>query len=180
MDISKELSKLNNNAENISDVVAKIKKEYENIEKKRHMFEMMEIAHKIKLIVPILLEAGVTTLRLSRRIREGCFGLELAPKDDKGERLEVRDNKNNFLPWFQSLMDIYMNITLNCKLTEEFQDKNKSNPQDINLLEEIEPQIYKALLSKELKTILDYNQLYLRLEQKTKKIQRETNKSKKI
>ena len=113
MDLSKELSKINESKDGLSLILEKLQKEQEIIEKKKHIFEIVHIVKKIKAIIPVLLEENITYFVVSKRkyekynpLVQGCT-IELAPKGLlPDESVAVRDEKQNFLPWFEKLLEV--------------------------------------------------------------------------
>lgn len=174
MDLSKELSKIDNNEDNLDMVLAKIEKEKELAEQKLHIFFIIRFAKNIKKIAPILIKEGIVILRVSTRPTDKKVDgrtetLELSPKrTNVEEQVNVRDEKQNFLPWFSLLLEMTEDVIINPRLTEQFTQNRVYNPQDINLLGDIEQQFYDILLNKELKATLEYNVLHLKLEKKHK------------
>lgn len=178
MYLSKELSKINGNEDNLDMVLDKIEKEKQVLDNKLHIFTIMKFVKNIKEIAPMLIEEGIITLRVSTRATDkGVDGrsetLELSPRrSDVETQINVRDEKQKFLPWFLTLLKVTEDLLLNPALTESFTQKRVYNPQDINLKGDIEKQFYDILLNKELKTALDYNVLHLKLESKNTQTER--------
>lgn len=177
MDLSKELSKINENEDGLSIVLEKLQKEQELIEKKKHIFEIVHIVKKIKEIIPILLKQNITYFVVSQKKYEKYdpliqgYTIELAPKGLlPNESVSVRDEKQNYLPWFETLLKVTKDFDLKSKFTEEFTQTDKYNPMIVDLKGDIEKQFYDILLNKELRTTLQYNQLHLKLENSKKNV----------
>ena len=67
MDLSKELAKISESEDGLSIVLAKLQKEQETIEKKKHILEIIQIVKKIKELVPTLLKENITYFVVSKR-----------------------------------------------------------------------------------------------------------------
>ena len=67
MDLSKELAKVSESEDGLSIVLAKLQKEQETIEKKKHILEIIQIVKKIKELVPTLLKENITYFVVSKR-----------------------------------------------------------------------------------------------------------------
>lgn len=185
MDLSKELAKISESEDGLSIVLAKLQKEQETIEKKKHILEIMQIVKKIKELVPTLLKENINYFVVSKRKYEKYqpliqgYTLELSPKGSVPDQsISVRDNKSNFLPWFESIMKITEDFDLKYQYTEEFSEKEKYNPKTVDLNGDIENQFYDILLNKELRAALQYNQLHLKLNKTNKEKNKEVKPSK--
>lgn len=170
MDINKELLKITQNKNEIKNVLTELKKDQEIAEQKTHIFHIIEFIHQVKELSPLLIEEGVQVIKLINCDNKRSYAIELAPRTANGERLEVRDEDQKFLPWFRSLLDIYPEFKLNNNLTNNFTDSN------IYLNENIEEQMYDVLLSKDLYKILNYHLLNLDLEEKNQQKNLKINK----
>jgi len=185
MDLSKELAKISESEDGLSIVLAKLQKDQETIEKKKHILEIMQIVKKIKELVPTLLKENINYFVVSKRkykkyqpLIQG-YTLELSPKGSVPDQsISVRDNKSNFLPWFESIMKITEDFDLKYQYTEEFSEKEKYNPKTVDLNGDIENQFYDILLNKELRAALQYNQLHLKLNKTNKEKNKEVKPSK--
>ena len=167
MDISKELLQLNNNKDELKNILKKFRKEQIIAEQKNHIFNVINLASEIKELAPILIEAGCEVILMINCDGRRNYSIELAPRsNDSEDRLDVRDKKQNYLPWFRQLLDITPYFKINNEYTNDFKQ------QKIYLNSNLEEQIYDILLSKELKTILDYNQLSLQLNNTDNKVQK--------
>lgn len=157
MDITKELSKFNSNKDEIRTILERLQKEQEIAEQKTHIFHVLELANNLKQLAPTLIEVGCEIIRMINCDGRRSYSIELAPRRINEDRLDVRDEKQKYLPWFAALLDITPDFKLNNAFTNDFKDTN------INLNKNIEEQMYNTLLSKELKSVLDYNLLNLDL-----------------
>lgn len=140
MDLSKELFKINENEDGLSIVLEKLQKEQELIEKKKHIFEIIQIVQKIKEMVPVLLKENITYLVVNQRTYERYnplkkgYTIELSPKGLlPTESVSVRDEKQNFLPWFNSLLEVTKDFDLKSKYTEELTDTEKHKTITVDL-----------------------------------------------
>ncbi len=165
MDISKELLQLNNNKDELKNILEKFRKEQIIAEQKNHIFNVINLAGEIKELAPVLIEAGCDVILMINCDGRRNYSIELAPRNNE-DRLAVRDKKQNFLPWFRQLLDITPDFKINNEYTNDF------TQQKIYLNSNLEEQIYDTLLSKELKAILDYNQLNLQINNMDNKVQK--------
>ena len=174
MDLSKELIRINDDEENLDIILKKIEKEKEVAEQKYHIFSVIAFVKKVKKMAPMLIKEGIVNLRVSSQHSDGGTidrdqTLRLDPhKANFDEKVSVRGERHERLPWFEQFLKLNENFYMNIKYTENFKEKRVYKPQDINLEGNIEEQLYNVLLSKELKITLDYNFLHLSInKQKT-------------
>lgn len=176
MDLSKELLKINSKEENLEIVLDKLEKEKELADKKFHIFSVIQFVKKVKDMAPMLIKEGIVNLRVSAQNTDrakasdySIMTLRMDPhKEDFEETVNVRNEKQNFLPWFEQFLTLNDDFLMNVKMTESFTNPRSYQPKDINLQGNIEEQFYSVLLNKELKTVLEYNVLHLKLENKNK------------
>lgn len=174
MDLSKELIKINDDEENLDMILTKLKKEKEVAEQKIHIFSVIAFVKKVREMAPMLIKEGIVNLRVSSQHSDGGTvdrheTLRMDPhKANFDDRVNVRGEKDERLPWFEQFLTLNKNFYMNTIYTETFKEKRVYRPQDINLEGNIEEQFYNVLLSKELKITLDYNILHLSInKQKT-------------